>query len=360
MDQVGYLSIVGRIKDMIIRGGENTYPRAPRAGRGQAPRPAAVGRAARAGRRPRASSSSTSRAAASPRAARSRGGDRTPAARPEASRRRARWRAGLRLPGRARRTAASPATRRPGRPALALDERMVDPQRAAAGRAEFVDRTRLRSQPARRPQAAACVELGDRRAGQAARGRSRVVAHEDGLAEHPQPEHIELLLARDAVGARIELVARRSVGAVAELRVAEVARARYHRMPCELGDRLETRWSPPARRGREGCRRPAARSSSLPPAPRRTACARAAVAAARAASIRACGSTMPSTCQRSASRIRCKSDAAVGDALAHGEARLCSDLLGSRFVPADVRRGVGRVPGCHENERGGIPGGEPV
>jgi hypothetical protein len=158
MDQVGYLSIVGRIKDMIIRGGENTYPRAPRAGRGQAPRPAAVGRAARAGRRPRASSSSTSRAAASPRAARSRGGDRTPAARPEASRRRARWRAGLRLPGRARRTAASPATRRPGRPALALDERMVDPQRAAAGRAEFVDRTRLRSQPARRPQAAACVE----------------------------------------------------------------------------------------------------------------------------------------------------------------------------------------------------------
>src|SRR5829696_5240882 len=286
MDQVGYLSIVGRRKDIIIRGGENTYPRAPRAGRGQAPRPAAAGRAARAGRRPRASSSSTSRAAASPRAARSRGGDRTPAARPEASRRRARWRTGLRLPGRARRTAASPATRRPGRPALALDERMVDPQRAAAGRAEFVDRTRLRSQPARRPQAAACVELGDRRAGRAARGRSRVVAHEDGLAEHPQPEHIELLLARDAAGARIELVARRSVGAVAELRVAEVAGARYHRLPCELGDRLETRWSPPARRGREGCRRPAARSSSLPPALRRTACARAAVAAARAADPR--------------------------------------------------------------------------
>src|SRR5829696_10521304 len=245
MDQVGYLSIVGRIKDMIIRGGENTYPRAPRAGRGQAPRPAASGRRSSRASRPASArvSSSTSRAAASPRAARSRAGDRTPAAPPEASRRRARWRAGLRLPGRARRTAGSPVTRRPGRPALALDERMVDPQRAAAGRAEFVDRTRLRSQPARRPQAAACVELGDRRAGRAARGRSRVVAHEDGLAEHPQPEHVELLLARDAVGARIELVARRSVGAVAELRVAEVAQARYHRMPCELGDRLETRWS---------------------------------------------------------------------------------------------------------------------
>lgn len=27
MDQQGYLSIVGRIKDMIIRGGENIYPK---------------------------------------------------------------------------------------------------------------------------------------------------------------------------------------------------------------------------------------------------------------------------------------------------------------------------------------------
>ena len=27
MDEHGYLSIVGRIKDMIIRGGENIYPK---------------------------------------------------------------------------------------------------------------------------------------------------------------------------------------------------------------------------------------------------------------------------------------------------------------------------------------------
>jgi fatty-acyl-CoA synthase len=27
MDEEGYLNIVGRIKDMIIRGGENVYPR---------------------------------------------------------------------------------------------------------------------------------------------------------------------------------------------------------------------------------------------------------------------------------------------------------------------------------------------
>ena len=27
MDDKGYLSIVGRIKDMIIRGGENIYPK---------------------------------------------------------------------------------------------------------------------------------------------------------------------------------------------------------------------------------------------------------------------------------------------------------------------------------------------
>ena len=26
MDQAGYLNIVGRIKDMVIRGGENVYP----------------------------------------------------------------------------------------------------------------------------------------------------------------------------------------------------------------------------------------------------------------------------------------------------------------------------------------------
>jgi fatty-acyl-CoA synthase len=27
MDDAGYLNIVGRIKDMVIRGGENVYPR---------------------------------------------------------------------------------------------------------------------------------------------------------------------------------------------------------------------------------------------------------------------------------------------------------------------------------------------
>ena len=27
MDDEGYLNIVGRIKDMVIRGGENVYPR---------------------------------------------------------------------------------------------------------------------------------------------------------------------------------------------------------------------------------------------------------------------------------------------------------------------------------------------
>src|SRR3954464_9564300 len=27
MDEAGYLNIVGRIKDMVIRGGENVYPR---------------------------------------------------------------------------------------------------------------------------------------------------------------------------------------------------------------------------------------------------------------------------------------------------------------------------------------------
>jgi fatty-acyl-CoA synthase len=27
MDELGYIKIIGRIKDMVIRGGENIYPR---------------------------------------------------------------------------------------------------------------------------------------------------------------------------------------------------------------------------------------------------------------------------------------------------------------------------------------------